>query len=83
MIGESRPPASEADRFKRRKLRRPTYVNSYVIMAVNLGVSALPLPNGRVVLSSVPEAIVAGRLTADTGIGLTSWFLPPRIPSTT
>ena len=51
-----------------------------VTMVVDLGVSALPLADGRVVLSSVPDAMVAGRLTADAGIGLTSWFLPSRTP---
>jgi hypothetical protein len=42
----------------------------------DLGASSLPLADGRVALSSAPDAMVADRLTADTGIRLT--FLVPR-----
>jgi len=69
--------------FKRSKLRRTTYVNSDVTVVVNLGVCAQPLPDGLVVLSSVADAMVIGRLTTDAAISLTSWFLPPSTPPTT
>jgi len=45
-------------------------------MVVDLGVSSLPLADGRVALSSAPDAMVADRLTADTGIRLT-FLVPP------
>ncbi len=44
------------------------FVNSDVIVVVNLGISALPLPDGRVVLSSAPAVVVADRLATDAAI---------------
>src|SRR5260370_1210987 len=44
------------------------FVNSDVMGVVNLGISALPLPDGRVVLSSAPAVVVADRLATDAAI---------------
>ena len=60
----------------------PTHVDSDVTMVVDLGISALPLADGRSVLSSAPHAMVADRLTAGTGIRLT-FLVPPDKHSST
>jgi hypothetical protein len=52
-------------------------------MVVDLGISALPLADARVVLSSAPDAMVADRLTAHTGIRLTFLVPPAKHSSTT
>lgn len=52
-------------------------------MVVDLGISALPLADARVVLSSAPDAMMADRLTADTGIRLTFLVPPAKHSSTT
>jgi hypothetical protein len=54
-----------AIRDGRSTLQRPAYVNSDVTMVVNLVYPRCRYPMGGVVLSSVPDVMVADHLTAD------------------